>query len=310
MPVEKEPGTYRAADFAEELSTTEEGSEDGLEVEEAQGATTDGVEDAEPTEDEETQTDGDDFDDPDADDGNDDAAEDGEDDGIPEIDESTPERLRQQWKGVLKKQKQLEAQEKEVQNLRDYARAFSDPQEAKDAYEFLGSQLARLHGWDNAPSSKDTPRIADALPDDVEWASDGEKVLADMVKRQDAQISKLTELLERQESERESARKRSEQQDFIRRETPKVISRAKAEHNGFKVTPEMVSKAVEAFPSLQPYHAVMAAYHKALAKHYGQTSQTKRGPGAPPKQKMTGAQTPEPGRWRAADAAAFLGLSE
>ena len=298
MP-EKEPGQFSASDFdTDEPTTVDADAEDTHAETETENESTD------PAPEEPEDDDG--FEEPDAEISDDDAAEDGEpdlDDGIPEIDDSSPERLKQQWEGVKKLEKRLKEQESQLGKYRTYVDAFNDPEQAKDAYEFLGKQLGKLYDWE-------TPGVNHSVHDDIEWASDGERILAEQLQAQKAQVDRLAKLLEKTESEREASKKQSERQDYIRRESQRVVSRAKAEHNGFKVTPEMIAKASEAFPSLPLYNAVMAAYPKALAKHYANTVSVKRGTTGLPKSKTSGAKVPEPGKWRASDASDFLGFKE
>ena len=112
--------------------------------------------------------------------------------------------------------------------------------------------------------------------------------------------------------EREIARKQAEFKAFVDETAPKTARKLEKLENGWKVTRQMVEKALVEFPQLKddPARAVKAAFPDELKRHYASlTAQSRRarGPEMPADARGKGEQMPDPRSFRAEDALRMLG---
>ena len=265
---------------------------------------------------------------------------DGEDAEVPRLDtgienalkEHAPElieRWNEQWKGVLKREKTLD-------EFEDGIRAcFEDPERAKaEVLQFVvplaqrhGMTVEQLLGIEAGGSEAERPegdevRLDDSrLPgrydpqarDDYghfipEWQQRGLDSAGELLALK--RVAALEERDAKREAEAEARRAESEktakQEAYVEKVATSTIKVLEKTYPGFKVTKEMIGKAIAKFPQLegQPIEAVEAAYARQIAQHTGRLAQENAGRGRvmPDTRTAKGRVLPDdPADWKAAD---------
>jgi hypothetical protein len=215
------------------------------------------------------------------------------------------ERWDQRMKGVDKLVERNKAQAEALGSWNQIAEALEDPQRAFETYENIGRILADIHGkapktltatahaaqdkgadWKTLGFEDEDEFMASRLEfDSKEGYQSFKKALHELqgpvIDALKAKIAKLEGDVEGTKAEREAAKAEREKAEnaqrynaWINATAPKVVEQIAKEDQGWKITTDMVDKAVRKFPHLikTPIEAVYAAYPKELKAHYAKAN--------------------------------------
>lgn len=194
--------------------------------------------------------------------------EDGEDtldgDGIPELDpalhsETNLKRWREQWKGVTKRQRQLDGKEQELRKgfesyntLINWAQAFQDESTVRGALTKLHKELAQLHGSTVEDLLGTKPQARDDEDDyyeDTSVEAITKKVRAELEEKYERDMAALKADVQEYKSDREQIRQTTELEKRIAKETPNISKKIGSTYR-VNITEDQVRKAVQARPEL------------------------------------------------------------
>lgn len=225
----------------------------------------------------------------------------------PEVEKALPAEVKTRWdnhvKGLVKREERVKGQEQRLNVFDSYMGAFENAEHAAPALKQLAAEVAKLHGKTLEQMLGLTPSATnpaatttrptsdwralgfasqaefDAAPDWQKngYESPGEWRLHQQNEELRAQIQKLSEGLTGIDADRKAAAEKAQREQQIQAVTQPTIKKLATDHNGWKVSPEMVSQAIAAFPTLEPAAAVEAKFPRELARHYA-ASATKSGP--------------------------------
>jgi hypothetical protein len=251
-------GVYSAADAAKELETETEESTDQTETtaETEESTTTDVTADEDAT-DEEDDTETDEEDLPE----------------LPELDSKLKEALgdnaealelwERQWKGIAKRERRLKDSEDRVQTFAAYEQGLTNKETAPGFLNHLISVVEQQTGL----TKEQLLGLTATDNGQPQWEQEGyysEKEL-ELARKQQALEAKLSSL-ESAEAKREQEK---EEKLWLDRQTPKIAKTIEGQYDGFKVTPGMVKKAIDALPQFkdEPARAVEMFFARELVKH-------------------------------------------
>ena len=196
------------------------------------------------------------------------------------------ERYNQQAKGIEKRAAQVADAETKVvgitetwNNIVQWENALASPKDAPTAVKALLDGIAASHNWTREQLAEYVGLSASDSSGQPEWERLGFefeseykvylRAKADAVKESGID----PEILREFKTERERLANEKAFNAHVAEIAPAVIQRLSVKDNGWKVTPEMISEALQILPQFrgEPMKAVRMVHYRSLAKHYAQS---------------------------------------
>jgi len=202
-------------------------------------------------------------------------------------------RYDDQVKGLAKFERQLGERGDHYNKLVSWENSLGVKETAADALKQLVTFTAQQHGFDLAElfglQAKASER-EEAKPTSEGWAEAGydspkEMELDLKAKELQTRLDALEKKFGGIEGESKAAKEKREFEQYIETRAPKAISFLQGKYDGWTVTKEMISEAVQAFPQFKdkPGKATAMYFADSLARHMatGRVKKAPRGPETP-----------------------------